>query len=192
MLEIRDTAQDDLSGIDYTLAVIDSPAELRDRIYALDQGGHKGRLVAGYCWNWASKKDPGAWDITCPEYGFRMQWNLTNDEGRYLEMAHSVDQVGCIHTVQGLEMDYVGVIIGPDLIAREGRVITQPHERARTDRSLDGYKLARKESPEEADARADAIIKNTHRTLMSWGLKGCFIYCTDPENHAHFRGKIAE
>lgn len=191
VLQVRDTAQGDLAGIGYHLEVVDSPATLRDRIFALDQQGHRARLVAGYCWNWESKKDPNAWDITFPEHGFRMRWNLDNDEGRYLEKAHSIEQVGCIHTVQGLEMDYVGVIIGPDLVVRDGRVISRPSERAKMDRSLRGYKGARKQAAEAADARADAIIKNTYRTLMSRGLKGCFIYCTDPETQAYFREQIA-
>ncbi|MGM0450151.1 MAG: DNA/RNA helicase domain-containing protein [Pseudomonadota bacterium] len=191
VLALRDTAQDDLSGIRYHLEVVDSPTELRDRIVGLDRSGHKARLVAGYCWNWISKKNAGAYDITFPEHDFAMQWNLTEDEGRYLEKEHSIEQVGCIHTVQGLELDYVGVVIGPDLIVRNGRVITQPQERARTDRSLHGYKKARKQYPEEADARAEAIIKNTYRTLMSRGLKGCLIYCTDAETQEYFRQQIA-
>lgn len=190
VLQVRDTAQDDLEDIAYHLEVVDLPSTLRDRIFALDQQGYKARLVAGYCWNWESKKDPNAWDISFPEHGFRMRWNLNEDEGRYLEKAHSIEQVGCIHTVQGLEMDYVGVIIGPDLIVRDGKVITQPFERARTDRSLHGYKGARKEGPEEADAWADAIIKNTYRTLMSRGLKGCLIYCTEPETQDYFRQQV--
>jgi len=191
VLQIRQTAQDDLADIPYHLEVVDSPTTLRDRIIEMDQQGRKARLVAGYCWNWVSKKDPNAWDITFPEHDFRMQWNLDNDEGRYLEKPHSIDQIGCIHTVQGLEMDYVGVIIGPDLVVRDGRVISQPSERASTDRSLHGYKGARKTSPAYADARADAIIRNTYRTLMSRGLKGCFIYCTDPETQKYFRERIA-
>ncbi|MQM38892.1 hypothetical protein KBTX_02913 [wastewater metagenome] len=191
VLQRRDTARDDLSGIPYQLEVFDTPTALRDRVFALHEQGHKARLVAGYCWDWASKKDPDAWDITFPEHGFRMRWNLSDDEGRYLEKAHSIDQVGCIHTVQGLEMDYVGVIIGPDLVVRDGRVITRPAARARTDRSLHGYKTARKQAPETADARADAIIRNTYRTLMSRGLKGCLLYCTDAETQAYFRQRIA-
>lgn len=191
VLQVHETAQDDLSGIAYRLEVIDSPAVLRNRIAALDQLGYKSRLVAGYCWDWVSKKDPDAWDIVLPEYDFRMRWNLNDDEGRYLEMPHSIEQVGCIHTVQGLEMDYVGVIIGPDLVVREGLVVTRPSERAQTDRSLHGYKLARASAADAADARVDMIIKNTYRTLMSRGLKGCFIYCTDPETRDYFRQHVA-
>ncbi|MCG5534014.1 DUF2075 domain-containing protein [Halorhodospira sp. 9621] len=191
VLQIRDTAQEDLAGLDYHLEVIDDPNELRDRIRAHDAAGQRARVVAGYCWDWASKKKPDAYDICLPEYGFNMQWNLDADGPLYLEKAGSVDQVGCIHTVQGLELDVVGVIIGPDLVVRNGRVITQPDQRAGTDRSLRGYKTARKEAPAEAEARADAIIKNTYRTLMSRGLKGCLIYCTDPETQDYFREQVA-
>ncbi|MEA5446871.1 DNA/RNA helicase domain-containing protein [Gammaproteobacteria bacterium AB-CW1] len=190
VLGVHDTAQDDLAGIDYDLAVVDSPSELRERIALLNRSGHKARLVAGYCWDWKSKKDPDAWDITFPEDGFAMQWNLSNDEGRYIEKAESIDQIGCIHTVQGLEMDYVGVIIGPDLVVRDRCVVTQPEMRARTDKSLHGYIKHRNEAPKSADARADAIIKNTYRVLLSRGLKGCFIYCADGETQEYFRQQI--
>lgn len=191
VLGIRDTAQDDLTGIDYRLEVVDSPTALRERIRGLDRAGHKARLVAGYCWDWASKRDPAAWDITLPEHGFAMQWNLNDDEGRYIDRPHSVEQAGCIHTVQGLELDYVGVIIGPDLVVRDGRILPRPEHRARTDRSLHGYKSARSRNPAAADARAAALIRNTYRTLMSRGLKGCYIYCTDAETQAYFKQQVA-
>jgi len=191
VLQIRDTAQEDLGGLDYRLEVVDDPNTLRDRIRAADAAGRRARLVAGYCWDWASKKDPDAYDIVFPEHGFAMQWNLADDGPLYLEKEGSVDQVGCIHTVQGLELDLVGVIIGPDLVVRNGRVMTRPDERAGTDRSLRGYKKARKADPAEAEVRADAIIKHTYRTLMSRGLKGCLIYCTDPETQAYFKEQVA-
>ena len=54
------------------------------------------------------------------------------------------------------------------------------------DQSLKGYKKALKEDPEAASAKAEAIIKNTYRTLMSRGNRGCYIYSTDPETNAYF------
>ena len=192
LLGIRPTAQDDLKGVPYHFEVVDSPGELRRRIVELDRAGSKSRVVAGYCWDWVSKKTPGVADIEFPEDGFSMAWNLDEDEGRYLEKVHSIDQVGCIHTVQGLEMDYVGVIVGPDLVVRNGQVVTQPLERAKTDRSLHGYKTLFKTDPAEATARADRIIRNTYRTLMSRGMKGCFVYCTDAETQAWFSGRASE
>ena len=89
-------------------------------------------------------------------------------------------------------MDYVGVIIGPDLVVRDGRVVTQPGERAKTDRSLRGYKTAFANDPAAATAKADRIIRNTYRTLMSRGMKGCFVYCTDRETQDWFAARAAE
>ena len=95
-------------------------------------------------------------------------------------------EVGCIHTTQGLEVDYVGVIIGPDLIVRNGKVITLPEERATTDKSIFGWKKLMSEEPEYARVQLDMIIKNTYRTLMTRGQKGCYIYSVDPETNAYF------
>jgi DUF2075 family protein len=191
VLQIRETAQDDFGDVDYQLEVVDSPTELRDRIIAANAQTRKARLVAGYCWDWVSKnKDPNAFDIEFEEHGFAMQWNLNDDGGLWLEKDHSIDQVGCIHTVQGLELDVVGVIIGPDLVVRNGRVTTRPEYRARMDKSLSGYKKTRKEDPEQADRKVDRIIRNTYRTLMSRGLRGCLIWCTDPETQAYFEEQV--
>ena len=78
--------------------------------------------------------------------------------------------MGCIHTCQGLEFDYVGVIIGKDLIYRNGEVLTVPSERAKTDISLKGCHDRKK---------ADKIIRDTYKTLLTRGQKGCYIYCED-------------
>ena len=102
----------------------------------------------------------------------------------------SVKEVGCIHTCQGLELDYVGVIIGPDLVVRNGKIITDANKRASTDKSVFGYKKMFKEDPDMAEGMGNMIIKNTYRTLMTRGMKGCFIYCTDPETQEYFKNLI--
>ncbi len=94
--------------------------------------------------------------------------------------------MGCIHTCQGLELDYVGVIIGPDLIARGGVLQTSPERRSRMDRSIRGYKRLMKSDPEGTRQRVDAIIRNTYRTLMTRGLKGCYVNCVDVETQEYF------
>ena len=71
------------------------------------------------------------------------------------------------------------MIVGDDIRYENGQVITDFTKRARTDQSLKGIKKLYKESPEEAKKIADEIIKNTYRTLMTRGMKGCYIYCTD-------------
>ena len=102
----------------------------------------------------------------------------------------SVHEIGCIHTSQGLEFDYVGVIIGEDIRCVDGKVITDYTKRAQTDQSLRGIKKLTKENPEAAKERADQIIRNTYRTLLSRGMKGCYIYCVDPELKRYLKDRL--
>src|SRR5690606_10849337 len=81
----------------------------------------------------------------------------------------------------------VGVIIGPDLVVRNGQVITDATKRSRQDRTVHGIKKMLKTDPEAAREAADRIIKNTYRTLMTRGLKGCYVFCTDAETNKFLR-----
>ncbi len=91
----------------------------------------------------------------------------------------------------GLELDYVGVIIGPDLAYREGRIVTDATKRASSDQSVKGLKRMLKEEPARARALADAIVKNTYRTLMTRGMKGCYVYCTDEPLAEYIRSRLS-
>jgi len=102
-------------------------------------------------------------------------------------MPESVNEIGCIHTCQGLELEYIGVIIGPDLLVRDGKVRIDAGNRSSQDRSIKGYKTMLKNDPEQARALAEMVVKNTYRTLMTRGQKGCYAFCTDPETNAYFR-----
>ncbi|CAN7415638.1 DUF2075 domain-containing protein [Pseudoxanthomonas sp. LjRoot143] len=113
-LGIRETANTDFDRESFDFRIVDSPVELHDLIREKNKINNKSRVVAGYCWDWKSKKDPNAYDIEIPEFGYRAQWNLSVDGSLWITADKSVEQVGCIHTCQGLELDYVGVIIGPD------------------------------------------------------------------------------
>lgn len=189
-LAIRQTANATLDPkTEFDFRVFDSPEELRKVIEQRNRASNKARMVAGYCWDWKSKKDPKEVDVVIPEHGFAMQWNLTQDGGLWIMAPDSVKQIGCIHTCQGLEVDYVGVIVGPDLVVRNGEVKTQPLMRSRQDQSIKGYKQVRDTDP-GAPGKADLIIKNTYRTLMTRGMKGCYVYCTDEETRDWFRGRL--
>lgn len=185
-LQIRETANPTLDGIDYDFRVFDDPMQLRAAILEKNKRANKARMVAGYCWDWASKKDPRAYDIQFPEYGFRAKWNLKDDGSLWLIGENSVNEVGCIHTCQGLELEYVGVIFGEDFVIRNGKAVTDASRRSRADKSVKGYKKMLKENEQEARKRADAIIKNTYRTLMTRGMKGCYVYSPDEETRAYF------
>ena len=186
VLELRETANYDLEGIDYDFKVMDSPAELEQAIRAKN-GDNKARIVAGYCWNWPKKTrlDSDYHDITIGNWS--MSWNLDGGEP-FAIGANSVNEAGCIHTVQGLEFEYVGVIIGPDMCYEDGHIVTDRKKRAKTDRSLDGIGRL----PEaEAAAEADVIIKNTYRTLMTRGQRGCYVYCTDAALGEYLKKRLA-
>lgn len=190
VLQIRETANTKLDRSEYDFQVIDSPLKLRDLIFEKNKVKNKARLVAGYCWDWVSKKTKALMDIRLSEYNFSMRWNLASDGNLWILAPESVNETGCIHTCQGLDLDYVGVIIGPDLIIRNDKVITCPEKRAKTDSSLKGYKKFLQEDPEKAKKKIDAIIKNTYRTLMTRGMKGCYIYSTDKETEEYFLKRL--
>lgn len=191
LLEIRETANfDTVDDFKYDVRLFDDPKELRMVIEKMNSKKNKSRMVAGYCWNWKSdmRNDPGYHDIKIEEYDFGMSWNLGSTDTWAID-SESVNEIGCIHTCQGLEFDYVGVIIGDDMRFEEGRIITDRTKRARTDRSLHGLNTRYPDS-EEADVIADTIIRNTYRTLMTRGMKGCYIYCTDEPLQEYFRERI--
>lgn len=192
VLEIKNTANLDIDGFDYDFRVLDDPNEVRRLIEEKNKINNKSRIIAGYCWNWISegKNNSDVHDIEIPEYNFGMSWNLGNSSTWAID-PESINEVGCIHTCQGLEFDYVGVIIGNDLRYENGHIVTDYTKRARTDTSLNGIKKVAKERGQEvADKIADNIIKNTYRTLMTRGMKGCYVYCTNKELAEYLRNNI--
>jgi len=175
----------------FDFQVFDSATQLHDEIKRRNKVNNKSRVVAGYCWNWISKKDPRLFDIKIENEGYKAQWNLSEYGNNWIINPESVDEVGCIHTCQGLEVDYVGVIIGEDLRFDGTRIITDPSKRAKTDQSLKGYKKELAASAVAAEAKADELIRNTYRTLMSRGMKGCYIYAVDEKTRQFFKDAIA-
>ena len=189
-LDIRETVNQTLAPAEYDFRVFDNPTELHALIELKNRGNNRSRVVAGYCWKWPSKKVPQAWDIELPEFNYRRRWNLDKDGSLWIVTPGSVAQVGCIHTCQGLELDYVGVIIGPDLVYQDGKVVADATRRASSDQSVKGLKAMLKSDPDGARAIADSIVKNTYRTLMTRGMKGCYVYCTDAPLAEYLRSRI--
>lgn len=189
VLEIRPTANYEMDDIDYDIKVCDTPSEVYHIVLEKNKAPNHARLLAGYCWNWIKegKNDTNIHDIKIGD--FEMSWNLGSSLTYAIDDT-SVNEVGCIHTSQGLEFDYVGVIIGNDLRYQDGKVITDFTKRARTDQSLKGIKKMYKEDPIKAEQVADEIIKNTYRTLMTRGMKGCYIYCEDKALRDYLKERI--
>lgn len=179
VLEMEENANSDDMGMDYDFRVMDSPNEVYTFIERQNRSNNRSRVVAGYCWDWIStgKRNKNVYDIKIEGFGFEKSWNIPT--GTWAIDKGSINEIGCIHTCQGLEFDYVGVIIGDDLRYESGKIICDADKRAKTDHSLNGLKKMMRENPEKGREEAIQIIKNTYRVLMSRGMKGCCVYCTD-------------
>ena len=178
LLEIRPTANTDFD-YDYDIRVFDSPVEMREALREKNSINNKSRMIAGYCYEWVSESNPHGedYDIVL-EDGFKAKWNFQNS--LFAIDPESFEQVGCIHTTQGLEFDYAGIIIGQDLRFENGHVITDKSKEATTDKSS-GIRSCKDEK------LADKLIRNTYKTLMSRGQKGCFVYCEDKALAEHMK-----
>jgi DUF2075 family protein len=167
LLGIRETANFNFD-FDYDVKVFDDPNQMYEALKKTNTR-NKSRMIAGYTFEWVSKEDKSKFDIVLG-HSFKKHWNFSTDE--FAIDPESFDQVGCIHSTQGLEFDYVGIIIGKDLRYENGRVITDKNQTAISDKSS-GVRTSKDL------VLADKIIRNTYKTLLSRGQKGCYIYCED-------------
>ena len=160
-----------LSELNYDFQVFDNPSVLREKLREKNSINNKSRMVAGYCYDWNVKNHRGNYDIELPG-GFSAKWNLENDK-TWAISPNSFEEVGCIHTAQGLEFDYVGVLIGKDLFydKQTCRVVTNKLAISKDDHSS-GIRNS-------SDIEARRLILNTYKTLLTRGQKGCFVYCED-------------
>jgi uncharacterized protein len=190
VLEIRETANKEWFDIDYDLRVYDNPCDMKNDLKVHNDVNNKSRMIAGYCYPWVSKNRSQEKDIYDIEFpcGFQAKWNFADGGAIFAIDKDSFEQVGCIHTTQGLEFDYVGIIIGNDMRYENGRIVTDVTQRASEDMTLRKRKLIT-----DADRRlADIIIKNTYRTLLSRGQKGCYIYCQDSNLGSYIKKRITQ
>lgn len=183
ILQIGETVSIDFNELNFDFKVFDDPNEFRNVLREKNKINNKARMVAGYCYDWNVKNNRGEFDIFL-ENDFKARWNLDGDDIWAIN-PKSFEEVGCIHTAQGLEFDYVGVIIGKDLRFDEdsGRVITD-----KTKISTDDKSSGISSSDE---ITAERLIKNTYKTLLTRGQKGCYVYCEDKPLREHIK-KIIE
>ena len=139
-------------------------------------------MVAGYCYDWNVKNNRGDWDIVIGT--FKAKWNL-KDDSIWAINPNSFEEVGCIHTAQGLEFDYVGVIIGKDLTYNNetGKVETHQSAISKDDKSSGIRTLKNAQE-------ARRLILNTYKTLLNRGQKGCYVYCEDDALRKYFKKQI--
>ncbi|MBO7938339.1 DUF2075 domain-containing protein [Streptomyces sp. S9] len=167
------------------LLVAESPEEMEAFLDARRAEKYGARMSAGYCWRWSPEPKPG--DPLPPDVvigGWARPWNLRGDRsvsGAPPSALWATDpagfgQIGCVYTAQGFEYDWSGVIIGPDLVWRGDRWIT--------DRTASKDPVFKKSV---ADTDVDRLIRNTYKVLLTRGMVGTIVYSTDPETRAKLR-----
>ncbi|MGD3107857.1 DNA/RNA helicase domain-containing protein [Streptomyces sp. YGL11-2] len=167
------------------LMVADSPQELEAFLDVRRSQGYSARMSAGYCWKWTKKVPPGQVlpaDVVIGEW--ERPWNVFGDRSvggappaaLWATDPAGFEQVGCVYTAQGFEYDWSGVIIGPDLVWRGNRWVT--------DRSASKDPVFKKSTP---DADVDRLIRNTYKVLLTRGMIGTMVYSTDAETRQRLR-----
>ncbi|MYS41497.1 DUF2075 domain-containing protein [Streptomyces sp. e14] len=171
------------------LLVADSPQQLEEFLEARRAQGYGARMSAGYCWPWSPEPKPGdplPADVSIGDWA--RPWNLRGERsvsGAPPSALWATDpagfgQVGCVYTAQGFEYDWSGVIIGPDLVWRGDRWVT--------DRTASKDPVFRKST---SDADVDRLIRNTYKVLLTRGMIGTIVYSTDPETREKLRELVA-
>ena len=186
-LQRKETANIRLKEENYDFRIFDDPNELFSIIKEKNEIANRARMVAGYCWDWVSKNDYSKFDIEIPTHFFYKKWNLGSYGNLWIIDPNSINEIGCIHTCQGLELDYVGVIVGNDIRFENGRVVTDVTVHPTRDQSVKGLKSKVIRGDSVAIQDADEIIKNTYLTLMTRGMKGCYVFFCDKGLTEHFK-----
>ncbi|WP_424535101.1 DNA/RNA helicase domain-containing protein [Sphaerisporangium viridialbum] len=165
----------------FTVASAKTPQELELALRAKLDAGYSARMTAGFCWPWSEprKDDSLVHDVRID--GWSHPWNVKGDRAvgtapasaLWATMDGGFDQVGCVYTAQGFEYDWNGVIVGPDLVVRDGRFVTV--RGASKDPAL---------TRGTTDEQADRLIRNTYKVLLTRGMVGTFIHSVDPETQA--------
>lgn len=168
----------------YEFYLFNDISKMRNLILEKDENPNDGgyaRLVAGYAWEWKSKNDETnkVYDIEIGRE--KMRWNHTYID--WINSYNSKYEVGCIHTVQGYDLNYCGVIIGPeiDYDFNNQKIIVYKNK----------YKdFAGKQKVESEEDLRQYII-NIYEVLLTRGIKGTYIYVCN-ENMRKYLGQFIE
>jgi len=151
----------------YEFVLFDSIEEMVNEIKLRDQEHGLSRLIAGYSWEWVSKKDGSLFDIKIED--LELKWNSSSQD--WINSQNSVNEVGCIHTTQGYDLNYTGVIFGNE--------ISYDKEKDQIIILKENYfDKNGKNSIEDPEELKEFII-NIYKTIMLRGIKGTYVYVCD-------------
>lgn len=158
---------------DYDLEIIDSPSEFVETIKKHDREVGLSRVVAGYAWNWVSKNDKSAYDIDLGD-GVQIQWNSKVVD--WVNSKNAVNEAGSIHTIQGYDLNYAGVIIGRDLQYTPERGLFVDKSQYFDAKGKTNNKMRGQTTTEEDLFK---YITNIYTVLLTRGMKGTYLYIVD-------------
>ncbi|MEK7632206.1 MAG: DNA/RNA helicase domain-containing protein [Patescibacteria group bacterium] len=136
------------------------------------------RLVAGYAWEWVSRDDAKTPDIIIGNT--KLFWNSTIQD--WVNSPNAINEVGCIHTIQGYDLNYAGVIVGPEVTFDASRncIVIKKEEY----RDANGYRgIVDQEELKR-------YIINIYKTLLTRGILGTYVYIVDPDLRRYFQSTL--
>ncbi|MDH2424989.1 DUF2075 domain-containing protein [Sphaerisporangium sp. TRM90804] len=164
----------------FTVALAASPEELESRLREKRDEGYSARMTAGFCWPWSEPRRDDTLVSDVRVGAWSRPWNVKGDRAVGTAPASSLwatmdggfEQIGCVYTAQGFEYDWNGVILGPDLVCRDGRLVTV--RKASKDPAL---------TRGTTEGETDRLIRNTYKVLLTRGMVGTLLYSTDRETN---------
>ena len=164
-----------LKDIHYEIKIMDSMIDMMKEWKIKQESGHQLRLIAGYTHEWESQYNENAYDFNYDNGQVLLKWNVKKSNRAAILDDAQIKNVFCIHTIQGLEVEYAGVIIGKDITYNKntGNIEFHPEENAHTD-TASGIRNAPKDL-------AEKLIRNTYKVLLTRGVKGTYIYAEDDD-----------
>ncbi|WP_269303363.1 DNA/RNA helicase domain-containing protein [Aeromicrobium sp. HA] len=160
--------------IDYDLRFYDDIRRMRQDIFKRDGEVGLSRMLAGFAWPWVSKKHKQTPDITID--GLSMFWNRTDKD--WINSPTAIEEVGCIHTSQGYDLNYAGVIIGPELRWDEAKQKIVFVRENYHDKNGSKNNVALGQSYDDEDLLE--YVVNVYRVLLTRGIRGTYVYVCDP------------
>ena len=131
------------------------------------------RLIAGYAFEWQSKKDETKYDIEIQ--GTKLRWNSTNKD--WINSDNSIEEVGCIHTTQGYDLNYAGIIVGHEIMYRDNKIVVDKSK----------YYDKNGKNTIKTDDELKEYIVNIYKTMMTRGVRGTYIYVCDEALRNYFK-----
>lgn len=164
----------------YDVLLFDSFSDFIKELRSKNEEHQLSRFIAGYAWPWASKTNPDAFDIEIE--GIQLKWNSTAID--YINQDPHAQEVGCIHTTQGYDLNYAGIIFGPEIIynpiSKQIEIVKENYRDRNGTATITDLEVLK------------AYVINIYKTIMLRGILGCYIYVCDSNLREYFQKHIPQ